>query len=69
MQEPREPLDFVRNGVLSMEIASFGEPLTGDLISASYVGDLLTNPNLVQDDIIDMFPGSYGADGDPLYPG
>lgn len=38
---PQEALDFTRNNALSMEVASFGEPLTGDLFSASLATRLL----------------------------
>lgn len=41
MLNPQEALDFTRNNALSMEVASFGEPLTGDLFSASLATRLL----------------------------
>ncbi|PHQ81986.1 MAG: hypothetical protein COB69_03170 [Phycisphaera sp.] len=66
MHEPREPLDFVRNGGLSMEVVSFGEPLTGDLIGASYASRLLTDPSLQTTHLEDVFPGYLDSAGDPL---
>jgi hypothetical protein len=57
MYDPKEPIDFVRNGVLSMEVASFGESLTGDLVSATYASRLLTDPTLEAIHLQDYFPG------------
>ncbi|GAB5495493.1 MAG: hypothetical protein Phyf2KO_05730 [Phycisphaerales bacterium] len=70
MPEPRDPLDFVRNDTLSMDIATFGGHLHGDLIGASYATKLLPNPDPAQQlqpaDLEQVFPGYLNTSGMPL---
>ncbi|RNC81716.1 MAG: hypothetical protein ED559_08000 [Phycisphaera sp.] len=65
MAEPRDPQDFVRNNTLSMDIASFGGHLHGDLIGASYARRLLDG-TLQPADLEQVFPGYLDSSGAPL---